>query len=114
MEKSEVQKVRQNVKRCLDISGNNKCADCDSSISIETGWASISFGVTLCESCACVHSSIDDNQIRSFSLDSSAWSTTSNVEFFRKMGGNIVANKNVWEHYLPTFYINPKIDKILN
>ena len=102
----------QNIARILGLPGNNKCADCNSLVDKDTGWASLNLGVTLCIQCAGIHRSmgVHISKIRSFRLDTNAW-TNETYQLFEKIGGNVKANSAVWESLLPSYWINPKIDE---
>ena len=108
---TETSKTKENIIKILSLPGNNFCADCNESINIDNGWASLNLGIVCCITCAGIHRSMGAHitKIRSFRLDTFAW-TNDIVSLFKKIGGNIKSNK-IWEAHLPTYFINPKWDK---
>ena len=62
--------------------------------------------------CAGIHRTIDSNQIRSFRLDDAAWSHRKNVDFLCKIGGNLYANRTVWEYHFPRWHLSPRRDRL--
>ena len=102
----------KNIEIILDLPGNRECADCGSLVDKDTGWASLNLGVVMCIQCAGIHRAMGTHitKIRSFRLDTNAW-TDKIRDIFVTIGGNIRANRAVWESNLPSFSINPKIDK---
>eukprot|EP01083_Nonionella_stella_P247617 858274_1 len=104
--------TKQNIDTILNLPGNRQCADCASLVDKETGWASLNLGVVMCIQCAGIHRAMGTHitKIRSFRLDTNAW-TDKITNIFTTIGGNNRANSAVWESNLPSFWINPKIDK---
>lgn len=101
----------KNIQIILDLPGNRKCADCGDELDEDTGWASLNLGVVMCIQCAGIHRAMGTHitKIRSFRLDTNAW-TDKITAIFQKIGGNTRANHAVWEHNLPSFWVNPKVD----
>ena len=104
--------AQENIEIILNLPGNSRCADCAAVCDKDTGWASLNLGVVMCIECAAIHRAMGTHitKIRSFRLDTNAW-TDKITNIFKQIGGNDRANRAVWESNLPSFWINPKLDK---
>lgn len=103
--------AKHNIELILKLPGNRSCADCGCNVDADSGWASINLGVVICIQCAGEHRHLGTHitKIRSFRLDTNAW-TDKFVRMFEMVGGNTLANAKVWENNFPSFFVNPKID----
>ncbi|ETO30500.1 hypothetical protein RFI_06620 [Reticulomyxa filosa] len=101
-----------NIERIMGLPGNMCCGDCGEKLNKDIGWASLNLGIVLCIKCAGIHRAMGTHisKIRSFRLDTNAW-TDEVVRTFEKVGGNEKVNARVWEALLPSYWINPKWDK---
>lgn len=71
-----------------NVSGNNRCADCNTP---NPGWASFNLGIFLCLKCASIHRKLGTHisKVKSLSMDS--WSVDQ-VDHMTKVG-NVVSNR---------------------
>eukprot|EP01112_Ceratiomyxa_fruticulosa_P016271 TRINITY_DN488_c0_g1_i1.p1 TRINITY_DN488_c0_g1~~TRINITY_DN488_c0_g1_i1.p1 ORF type:complete len:698 (+),score=153.64 TRINITY_DN488_c0_g1_i1:155-2248(+) len=94
-------RLRVDLKRVLEMEGNNLCADCNSP---NPEWGSINIGVFVCIQCSGVHRSLGTHvsKIRSTELD--LWD--SEQILFMESNGNTESNK-CWEYSVPQDWPKP-------
>lgn len=100
MEKTTSAANRQVIKRILAQEGNNRCADCKTSL--HPRWASWNIGILICIRCSGVHRSLGTHISKVRSIDLDTWNDQQLeklVEF-----GNKRANA-YWEAKLPPNYV---------
>lgn len=100
MEKTTSASNRQVIKRILAQDGNNRCADCKTSL--HPRWASWNIGILICIRCSGVHRSLGTHISKVRSIDLDTWNDQQLeklVEF-----GNKRANA-YWEAKLPPNYV---------
>ncbi|CAH8511283.1 unnamed protein product [Schistosoma bovis] len=94
----------KNLREQIDSPCNKICADCHHAV---TKYASLSYGVFLCELCGVSHQTLNGN-IKRISTDeenSLIWSDD-NVSRLKKFGGNKAINQNL-EASLPVYFRRP-------
>jgi hypothetical protein len=72
MSKRQQARNERELHNLLQVSGNNKCADCGAS---NPGWASWNLGIFLCMRCASLHRKLGTHISKVKSLSMDTWNT---------------------------------------
>lgn len=88
----------------LDIPGNTRCVDCDSS---NPDWASLNLGVLVCIECSGIHRNLGSHISRVRSLNLDEW-PPGHLAVMTGLG-NQLAN-SIWEHKISPAYRKPTPD----